>query len=176
MAKRIVVIGAGPGGLASAMQLAKAGAEVTVLEAQPHVGGRCSAIEAEGFRFDVGPTFFLYPRVLREIFASVGYDLDREVPMKRLDPQYRLTFGAGGMLDCTPDIAEMEKRIANLCPKDEGAITRYMRDNRINVRTFSPYIGIAVFKFARLGPSFGSSCGSLGSSMEKPRTRARKLF
>ena len=140
MAKRIVVIGAGPGGLASAMQLAKAGAEVTVLEAQPHVGGRCSAIEADGFRFDVGPTFFLYPRVLREIFASVGYDLDREVPMKRLDPQYRLTFGAGGMLDCTPDIAEMEKRIANLSPKDEGAITRYMRDNRIKLERFRPIL------------------------------------
>ncbi len=99
MAKRhVVVIGAGPGGLATAMQLAYAGAEVTLLEAKDRVGGRCSAIETEGFRFDVGPTFFLYPRILQEIFQSVGLDLRQEVPMRRLDPQYRITFGAGGKI------------------------------------------------------------------------------
>ena len=57
------------------MQLAYAGCEVTVLERRGAVGGRTSSIEADGFRFDCGPTFFLYPRVLSEIFRSVGYDL-----------------------------------------------------------------------------------------------------
>ncbi len=57
----VTIIGAGPGGLAAAMLLAKSGARVRILERLPRVGGRCSAIEAEGFRFDVGPTFFLYP-------------------------------------------------------------------------------------------------------------------
>jgi phytoene desaturase len=90
-----VIVGAGPGGLASAMLLAKAGVEVTVVEKRGTVGGRTSTMEQDGFKFDVGPTFFLYPQVLREIFAATGHSLEKEVPMYRLDPQYRLVFGGG---------------------------------------------------------------------------------
>src|SRR5512137_807680 len=114
MSQRVVIVGAGPGGLATAMLLAKAGLEVTVLEKQPRVGGRTSVIEADGFRFDLGPTFFLYPQILEEIFATCGYDLQREVPMVKLDPQYRLTFGAGGELNCMPDVERMVAEIAKL--------------------------------------------------------------
>ena len=102
MSQRVLIIGAGPGGLATAMLLAKAGLEVTVIEKLPHIGGRTSAIEGDGYRFDLGPTFFLYPQILDEIFAAVGRDLRREVPMKKLDPQYRLVFGAGGELLAPP--------------------------------------------------------------------------
>ncbi len=96
--KRVVIIGAGPGGLAAALQCAHAGADVTVLEARSQVGGRCATLRAEGFSFDTGPTFYLYPRILKEIFQSVGRDIDQEIPMKRLDPQYRIAFGAGGWI------------------------------------------------------------------------------
>lgn len=139
-APKIVVIGAGPGGLAAAMQLRYAGAEVTVLELQDRVGGRTSAIEADGFRFDCGPTFFLYPRVLEEIFASVGRNLWDDVPMERLDPMYRLTFAAGGKLDCTPDIEAMDRQIALLSPEDRGALARYMADNRDKLSRFRPIL------------------------------------
>ncbi len=135
-----VIVGAGPGGLASAMLLARSGVKVTVLEAKDRVGGRCSAIEAEGYRFDLGPTFFLYPRVLQEIFRSVGRELFDEVPMERLDPQYRISFGAGGVLDCTPDLDEMEKRITKLSPVDSGALKRYMDDNRVKLAKFRPIL------------------------------------
>ena len=70
--KKVCIVGAGPGGLATAMLLAKAGIEVTVLERLPYIGGRTSTYSVDGFHFDTGPTFFLYPRVLREIFAAVG--------------------------------------------------------------------------------------------------------
>ena len=53
-------------------------------------------LERDGFKFDTGPTFFLYPRVLREIFLCGRQNLDEEIPMYRLDPQYRLVFGSGG--------------------------------------------------------------------------------
>ncbi|MDA8744075.1 phytoene desaturase [Rubripirellula amarantea] len=138
--RKVVVVGAGPGGLASAMQLAKAGCDVTVLERRGKVGGRTSAIEIEGFRFDCGPTFFLYPRVLGEIFRSVGYELADEVPMHRLDPQYRLTFGGGGQLDCTPDMDEMDRQIAKFAPSDVGALRRYMDDNRVKLEKFRPIL------------------------------------
>ena len=139
-APKVIVIGAGPGGLAAAMQLSKAGAKVTVLERRDRVGGRTSAIEQDGFRFDCGPTFFLYPRVLEEIFQSCGRDLQTEVPMERLDPQYRLTFAAGGQLDCTPNLDEMDQQIRALSPADAGSLRRYMDDNRVKLAKFRPIL------------------------------------
>ncbi len=144
--KRIVIIGAGPGGLASAMLLAGAGYDVTVLERRGQVGGRTSTIGGDGFRFDLGPTFFLYPRVLESIFAAVGRDLHAEVPMVRLDPQYHLVFGAGGELKATPDPARMEAAIAAICPHDAGELHRFMADNRAKMNEFrqvleSPFLG-----------------------------------
>ncbi len=138
--KKVIVIGAGPGGLAASMQLAKAGVDVVLLESLDRVGGRSSAIEAEGFRFDTGPTFFLYPRVLKEIFASVGRDLFKDVPMHRLDPQYRITFGSGGQLDCTPDLERMEEQVVALSPKDAGALRKYMDHNRVKLEKFRPIL------------------------------------
>ena len=138
MAKRVIIIGAGPGGLATAMLLAKAGLEVTVIESQPRVGGRTSAIEGDGYRFDLGPTFFLYPQILEEIFTAVGRDLHREVPMKRLDPQYRLIFGAGGELLCTSDIERMVAEIAKLAPADAPQFRRFMAYNRVKLEKFAP--------------------------------------
>ncbi|TWU06033.1 phytoene desaturase family protein [Stieleria varia] len=138
--EKVVVVGAGPGGLAAAMQLAHAGCEVTLLESRDRPGGRTSSIEIDGYKFDCGPTFFLYPRVLTEIFHSVGYDLMTEVPMKRLEPQYRLTFGGGGQLDCTSDMDEMDRQIADFAPSDVGALRRYMKDNRRKLAKFRPIL------------------------------------
>lgn len=138
--KRVVIIGAGPGGLAAALQCAHAGAEVTILEARPQVGGRCATLRADGFSFDTGPTFYLYPRILKEIFQSVGRDIDQEIPMKRLDPQYRIAFGAGGKLDCCPDLEEMDRQVAALSPADKGAVKRYMDQNRTKLAKFRPIL------------------------------------
>lgn len=135
-AKRVVIIGAGPGGLASAMLLARAGCKVTVLERQSRVGGRTTTFGENGFRFDLGPTFFLYPRVLESIFAAVGRDLHSEVPMVRLDPQYHLVFGAGGDLQATPDVVRMEQAIAALSPRDAGQLRRFLDDNRVKMNEF----------------------------------------
>ena len=136
----VTIIGAGPGGLAAAMLLARSGAKVRVLERLNRVGGRCSAIEKDGYRFDVGPTFFLYPRVLREVFQATGRDLYEEVKMTKLDPQYRVSFGAGGHLDATPDIQRMEAEIAKLSPNDAGSFRRFMDDNRQKLERFRPIL------------------------------------
>ena len=138
--QKVVIVGAGPGGLAAAILLAKSGVEVTVIEKRSTVGGRTSTIDQQGFKFDTGPTFFLYPRVLREIFAAAGRDLDAEVPMKRLDPQYRLIFGSGGELLATPDLEKMERAIAALCPKDAPGFRRFFLDNRNKLERFLPFL------------------------------------
>jgi phytoene desaturase len=138
MPRKVIVIGAGPGGLATAMLLARAGVEVTVLERQPRVGGRTATLDLEGFSFDVGPTFFLYPQVLEQIFAAVGRNLRHEVPMARLDPQYRIVFGAGGKLDATPRVELMEREIAKISPRDATAFSRFLSENRQKLEAFRP--------------------------------------
>ncbi|MEO6871835.1 MAG: phytoene desaturase family protein [Chthoniobacterales bacterium] len=134
----IIVVGAGPGGLAASILLAAAGRRVRVIERLPIVGGRTSTIAAEGFKFDLGPTFFLYPRVLNEILRTAGTSLAKEVELVRLDPQYRLTFGSGGTLDCTANRAEMERQIGALAPNDAPGFARFLDDNRRKLALMQP--------------------------------------
>ena len=141
MTRTVTVVGAGPGGLASAMLLARAGLRVRVLERLETPGGRTSSLESgTGFRFDLGPTFFLYPRVLSDIFSACGYDLNKEVEMVKLDPQYRLIFGSGGDLLATPDLARMEDAVARLSPNDRGSFTRFMTETRKKFVRFAPFL------------------------------------
>ena len=139
-AKKILIIGAGPGGLAAAILLARSGVEVTIVESRSVVGGRTSTLQRDGFKFDTGPTFFLYPRVLREIFAAAGRDLDQEIPMQQLDPQYRLVFGAGGELLATPNVERMERAIAALSPEDAPHFRNFLCDNREKLERFIPFL------------------------------------
>ncbi len=138
MEKKVIIVGAGPGGLAAALLLAAAGMKVKVVERLDVVGGRTSSIEADGFRFDLGPTFFLYPRVLEEIFEAAGTTLSAEVDMVRLDPQYRIQFGSGGRLDATPNIERMEQQIAGISPSDAPGFRRFMVENREKLRRMEP--------------------------------------
>jgi phytoene desaturase len=123
------------------MLLVRTGVRVRVIERLAVPGGRTSTITTpEGFKFDLGPTFFLYPRVLEEIFTACGRDLREEVEMVRLDPQYRLVFGAGGELLATPDIPRMEAEVARLSPADAGSFTRFMESNREKFSRFAPFL------------------------------------
>ena len=135
-----MIIGAGPGGLASAMLLASAGFRVKVLERQDRVGGRTSAIVGDGYRFDLGPTFFLYPRVLEAIYRAVGRELRDEVELIRLDPQYHLVFGGGGELKATGDVERMQRAIARLAPDDAAQFPRFLAENRVKMDRFRPIL------------------------------------
>jgi phytoene desaturase len=136
MSKQIVIIGAGPGGLAAAMLLARSGVRVTVLERSATVGGRTSLIKSGGFTFDLGPTFFLYPRVLAEIFQAGGRNLRDEVELVRLDPQYRLIFGGGGELLATPAVERMERAIAALSLSDATSFRSFLAENSRKLASF----------------------------------------
>ena len=140
MAKKITIVGAGPGGLATALLLRHSGFEVTIIERLDRVGGRTSAITEDGFRFDRGPTFFLYPRILEEIFQSIGRDLYTECPMTRLDPQYRLIFGSDGSMDATPDIETMKAEIAKFSPEDASRLESFLAENKRKLAAFAPIL------------------------------------
>jgi phytoene desaturase len=134
------VIGAGPGGLGAAMLASAAGMRVTILETRDRVGGRTSTLEHDGFRFDLGPTFFLYPESLRSLFRMCGLSLDEAVELQRVDPHYRLVFGNGTSLDVTPDPDEMVRRIARFAPGDAGSFKRFLADNRRKLNRAAPIL------------------------------------
>ena len=130
----VVIVGAGPGGLASALLLAQSGLKVTIVEKENMVGGRTRLIEKDGFKFDTGPTFFHFPEVIEDIFQAIGKDAHKELGLVRLDPSYRLVFGQGGSIDVTSDIEEMTQRVKELSgERDAKGFERYISENRIKL-------------------------------------------
>lgn len=90
VAPHAVVIGAGLGGLASAMRLGAKGYRVTVLDRLDSPGGRGSSITENGHRFDLGPTIVTVPQILHELWAACGRDFDTDVDLRALDPFYEI--------------------------------------------------------------------------------------
>ena len=126
-----IIVGSGPGGLASALLLAHSGVDVTVLEKESQVGGRTKLVHKDGYTFDRGPTFFHYPEVIEEIFQAIGLDAHKELGLMPLDPMYRLVFGAGGHIDATSNLEQMTDSIRELAgEKNANGFKNYVKQNR----------------------------------------------
>jgi phytoene desaturase len=104
--RSVAVIGGGFGGLSTACYLADAGADVTVLEKNEQLGGRASRLEAEGFRFDMGPSWYLMPDVFERFFSHFGRKPEEYYTLSRLDPHYRIFWKDGDSVDISPDVEE----------------------------------------------------------------------
>jgi UDP-galactopyranose mutase len=96
---RVVVVGGGFGGLASAARLAKLGHEVTLLEESPRLGGAVGFVEEEGFRWDAGPTSTLLPAVVRDFFRKSGRPAETEIDLVPVEPVQQHRFADGSVLD-----------------------------------------------------------------------------
>ena len=92
MNKKVVVIGAGIGGLGTAGLFAKKGYDVTVLEKNENFGGRANIFEAQGFRFDMGPSWYLAPDIFEHYFNLLGENISDHLKLKKLQPSYRIFF------------------------------------------------------------------------------------
>ena len=139
--KTVAIVGAGPGGLASALLLAAQGVKVDLFERDDVVGGRTQTLATpEGYRFDLGPTFFLYPKVLSQMFAAYGERLEDHVELKRLDPQYRLVFEGAGELSATPDVEKLTAEIAKIAPDDAKHVDRFFAHGRAKLKLFEPVL------------------------------------
>ena len=101
---RIVVVGAGVGGLAAAARLAAMGHDVTVCEQAEHVGGKLGAQTLGGYRFDTGPSVLTMPQVFAELFAATGERLERVLDLVPVEPIARYRFADGTWLDASGDL------------------------------------------------------------------------
>jgi len=119
--RSVVVIGAGVGGLATALRLAHRGHSVTVLEKNDFVGGRNSRETVGECRFDTGPTLMMMLDPYRKLFADVGDRLEDHLEIKLCDPLYRVFYRDGSRIDSTSDREEMKRRIEDLAGQDDAA-------------------------------------------------------
>ncbi len=123
--KKVVVIGAGPGGLTAAMLLSSKGYDVEVFEKQDYIGGRNSAIELDGFTFDLGPTFLMMKDILEEMFELTGRSVYDYLEIKSIDPLYRLVYGDGKEFFPTHDRQRMKEQIEDLFPGNSKGYQRF---------------------------------------------------
>lgn len=115
--KRVVVIGAGIGGMSAAIMLAQSGFQVTVIEKNAHVGGKLNQLQTEGFSFDLGPSIFTLPQIFRPLFEGDGKRLEDYIALQRVDPQWRNFFEDGTVLDLWEDREQMRLELARFGPR-----------------------------------------------------------
>ncbi|WP_410810427.1 phytoene desaturase family protein [Micromonospora sp. 067-2] len=124
---RVVVVGAGLGGLACALHLAGSGRQVTVLEREPVPGGRAGRLSADGYDFDTGPTVLTMPDLIAEALAAVGEELDDWLDLTPLDPAYRAYYPDGSTLDVLTDTTRMAAEISRVCgPREADGYLRFV--------------------------------------------------
>lgn len=117
---RAVVIGAGVGGLVSALELARRGIEVVVLERAPRVGGKMRQVDVAGRAIDAGPTVMTMRWVLEEVFSAAGASLDAELTLRRAEVLARHAWGTGPILDLYADLDRSVEAISAFAGRSEG--------------------------------------------------------
>ncbi|MBK7862639.1 MAG: phytoene desaturase [Archangiaceae bacterium] len=126
---KALVVGAGPGGLAAAINLAGRGFEVTVVEKESVPGGRMRGLSLDGgYALDTGPTILQLPQVLEAVFTRAGKRLQDYVTLKALDPNTRIHFWDGSQLDTSANLERMRESLAALDPKHPAALDRWMTE------------------------------------------------
>ncbi len=123
----ILIIGAGIGGLSTAIRLAAAGQRVTIYEKNPQVGGKMGQVRADGFRWDIGPSVITMRHVFEALFASAGRRLEDYLTLEPVDPLTRYFYPNGAILDAKADPEQMTAQIRQIAPQDVAGYEKYLR-------------------------------------------------
>ena len=123
--RKIIVIGAGLGGVSAALSLAEEGYEVTVYEKNPHVGGKLNVLKKDGFSFDLGPSILTMPHIFETLFTRAGKEMRDYVPTMKLDLQWRCFFEDGQRFDLYADPSETLKNNSWLKGEDKDDLEQF---------------------------------------------------
>jgi phytoene desaturase len=126
--KKAVIIGAGVGGIATAVLLARQGFQVEVYEKNDNPGGRCGQMIQHGHRFDLGATILLMPSLYRKVFSALSLDLDKDLETTSLEPIYKLFFSNGTNFTFTRDPERMRKQIEVIEPGSFQKLNEYIKE------------------------------------------------
>ncbi|HVM04533.1 MAG TPA: phytoene desaturase family protein [Acidimicrobiales bacterium] len=123
---RVVVVGAGLGGLSAACHLAGRGHEVVVIERADVPGGRAGLVEEGGYRFDTGPSVLTMTGLLSDVFRAAGADMADHLTLSPVDPMYRAVFADGSAIRVRHGREAMTEEIRRECgDKDAGEFGRF---------------------------------------------------
>lgn len=126
MAKTVIVIGAGIGGLSAAIRLRLAGYEVSIYEKNAQVGGKMGQVSADGFRWDTGPSVITMRHVLEDLFTTAGRKMGDYITLIPVDPLTRYFYPDGTVLDASHDVDIMLHNIAELNKDDVAGYRNYL--------------------------------------------------
>jgi len=126
--KSAVIIGAGIGGIATAIYLAKNGYSVNIFEKNSAPGGRCGQLIRDGHRFDLGATMLMMPAIYREIFESLGIPFFENNEIKPLENLYKIYFDNNDVLVFTTDKEKMKFQHEKIEPGSFAKSQKYVAD------------------------------------------------
>ena len=118
MAKKIIVIGSGFGGLAASLRLKAKGYKITLVEKQHDLGGRARVFKRGEFTYDGGPTVITAPYLFEELFSLFNKKISDYVKIVPLDLWYRFVFCDGETFDYNGDDKSMKEQVKKFCAKD----------------------------------------------------------
>jgi len=127
---KIIIIGAGLGGLSAAIRLAKSGFSVTVLEKNETVGGKINRVEANGYKFDTGASLLTMRRVLEDLFNFAGRNIEDYLEILPCEPICRYFWSDGATFDASTDLRKTESEIEKLEPRDVENFRQFLADAR----------------------------------------------
>lgn len=128
MKKKVIIIGAGVGGLATAVRLQSKGYDVTIYEKMDRVGGKMNLITGNGYKFDLGPTIVMMPHIYEDVFVAAGVSSKNYIPMEKIEPMYSLYYDDGEKLSVSTDYVEMNKLLENISYKDTQGFYEYIAE------------------------------------------------
>ncbi len=132
--KNVCIIGAGVAGLSAASYLAKEGHNVTILEKNSTIGGRAREYHREGYKFDMGPSFYWMPDIFQTYFNDFNKEASNYYPLKRLDPSYRVYFGDNDFLDLSSDIDKVYQTFENMEKGSSKFLKKFLKQGQYNYR------------------------------------------
>jgi len=135
MKKKVAVIGAGFAGLSAATSLAGESFEVTVFEKNATPGGRARQLSESGFTFDMGPSWYWMPDVFERYFGRFGKRPDEYYSLQRLDPGYRVYFGANDYLDVPASLDKLEALFDSLEPGSSKRLRAFLDEAKFKYET-----------------------------------------
>jgi phytoene desaturase len=128
--RKAVVVGAGFGGIASALRLRALGYEVELIERQTELGGRARVFRKDGFTYDAGPTVVTAPFLFEELFSLFGQDMRDMVNLRPLDPWYRICFTDGESFDYGGTVQDTLSEIERFNPADRDGYVHLLEMSR----------------------------------------------
>ncbi|MBN2725024.1 MAG: phytoene desaturase [Deltaproteobacteria bacterium] len=128
--KKIIIAGAGLGGISTAISLKSLGYDVEIFEKNSHIGGRLNIHENEGFKFDLGPSIIIMPQIFKNLFRKVNLKMEDYFKLVQINPQWRNFWPDGTILDLHSDSGEMEKELRKLGISNSDGWYSYLEYSR----------------------------------------------